>query len=73
MEPGDEITVGLVVQNRSIGHSLVPEQRDFYESWMEFQVKDGQGTELFHSGGLDGPPGERADLAPGLEHAPQDL
>jgi hypothetical protein len=24
-------------------------------------------------GGLDGPPGGRADLAPGLEHAPQDL
>ena len=50
---GDEITVELVIQNRGIGHSLVPEQRDFYESWVEFTAKDGKNNILFHSGGLD--------------------
>lgn len=52
--PGDEITVDLVIQNRGIGHSLVPEQRDFYESWVEFTASDAKGKVLFHSGSLDG-------------------
>jgi tetratricopeptide (TPR) repeat protein len=51
--PGDEITVDLVIQNRGIGHSLVPEQRDFYESWVEFTAKDGRGKLLLQSGALN--------------------
>lgn len=51
--PGDEVTVDLVVQNRGIGHTLVPEQRDFYESWVEFTARDESGTILFRSGALD--------------------
>jgi tetratricopeptide (TPR) repeat protein len=50
---GDEVTVELVIQNARIGHSLVPEQRDFYECWVAFEAIDGQGHELFQSGGLD--------------------
>ena len=52
VRPGDEVTVDLVVQNKGIGHSLVPEQRDFYESWVEFSAADQAGV-FFHSGGLD--------------------
>lgn len=52
LRAGDNITVDLVIQNKGIGHSLVPEQRDFYESWVEFSVSDQSGV-LFRSGGLD--------------------
>ena len=52
IRPGDELTIDLVVQNKGIGHSLVPEQRDFYESWVEFSAADQAGI-FFHSGGLD--------------------
>jgi tetratricopeptide (TPR) repeat protein len=51
--PGDEVTVDLVIQNTRIGHGLVPEQRDFYECWVEFVAKDQAGHVLFHSGELD--------------------
>lgn len=50
--PGDELTVSVVIQNKGIGHSLVPEQRDFYECWAEFEAKDAAGRTLMHSGGL---------------------
>lgn len=51
---GDLVTVDLVIQNTKIGHGLVPEQRDFYESWVEFTAKDQAGRVLFQSGTLDG-------------------
>lgn len=51
---GNTVTVSVVLQNSGIGHSLVPEQRDFYESWLEFEVKDASGNQLCHSGALDG-------------------
>jgi Flp pilus assembly protein TadD len=49
---GDDVTLSVVIQNKKIGHSLVPEQRDFYESWVEFQVTDAQGNSIAHSGFL---------------------
>ena len=49
---GETVTAEVVIQNRKIGHNLVPEQRDFYESWVEFTASDGQGHEFFHSGFL---------------------
>ncbi|HKD78055.1 MAG TPA: tetratricopeptide repeat protein [Candidatus Angelobacter sp.] len=52
VRPGDWITIDLVIQNRNIGHSLVPEQRDFYESWVEFKATNSN-TNLLHSGALD--------------------
>ncbi len=52
VEPGDALTVSVVIQNKGIGHSLVPEQRDFYEAWVEFEAKDASGRVLMHSGGL---------------------
>ncbi len=49
---GDVLTASVVIQNKGIAHSLVPEQRDFYESWVEFEAKDAKGRTLTHSGGL---------------------
>jgi tetratricopeptide (TPR) repeat protein len=49
---GETITAEIVIQNRKIGHNLVPEQRDFYESWVEFTAADSNGREFFHSGAL---------------------
>jgi hypothetical protein len=40
----------VVIQNKNIGHSLVPEVRDLYEAWTEFLVKDADGKEIYHSG-----------------------
>ena len=52
--PGDDLTVTVVIQNKGIAHNLVPEQRDFYESWVEFEAKDSSGRALAHSGALQG-------------------
>jgi len=49
---GDDLVVSVVIQNKGAGHSLVPEQRDFYESWVEFEAVDAHGQTLFHSGAL---------------------
>ncbi|MDP9267982.1 MAG: tetratricopeptide repeat protein [Acidobacteriota bacterium] len=59
---GDEVTLSLVIQNKKIGHAYVPEQRDFYESWVEFQVTDAAGRSVYSSGLLkpDGFLDERA-------------
>ncbi len=56
-EPGDDLTVSVVIQNKGIAHSLVPEQRDFYQCWVQFEAKDGTGRMLMDSGGV-GPGGE---------------
>jgi tetratricopeptide (TPR) repeat protein len=50
--PGDILTVSVVIQNKGIAHSFVPEQRDFYESWVEFEATDAAGRTLMHSGAL---------------------
>ncbi len=39
-----------MIQNKNIGHSLIPEVRDLYEAWVEFTVKDAAGKEIYHSG-----------------------
>jgi tetratricopeptide (TPR) repeat protein len=50
--PGDNLKVSVVLQNKGIAHSFVPEQRDFYESWVEFEAKDAAGHTLMHSGAV---------------------
>jgi Flp pilus assembly protein TadD len=52
MKPNDTIEAMVVVQNKNIGHSLIPEVRDLYEAWVEFEVKDSDGAEIYHSGFL---------------------
>ncbi len=50
LAPGEQLTLAMYIQNRGIGHSLVPEQRDFYESWVELKVTDADGKVVTHSG-----------------------
>jgi len=50
--PGDDLIVSVVIQNKGTGHNLIPEQRDFYESWVEFDARDAAGHPLLHSGAL---------------------
>ena len=50
--PSDLLETFVVVQNKNIGHSLIPEVRDLYEAWVEFTVKDANGKEIYHSGFL---------------------
>src|SRR5207249_3433293 len=50
--PGELLTADVVIQNKGIAHSYVPEQRDMYESWIDFTVKDNTGKTLFQSGFL---------------------
>jgi Flp pilus assembly protein TadD len=52
LQPNDLVEAYVVVQNKNIGHSLIPEVRDLYEAWMEMVVKDGAGNEIYHSGFL---------------------
>jgi tetratricopeptide (TPR) repeat protein len=62
LRAGEDIQVITVIQNRNIGHSLIPEVRDLYEAWVEFVVKDASGKEIYHSGFIkpDGSLDERA-------------
>lgn len=52
LKPGARLTVSVVIQNKGIAHSHVPEQRDMYESWVDFVVKDASGKKLAESGAL---------------------
>jgi tetratricopeptide (TPR) repeat protein len=62
LEPNNVIEAFVVIQNKNIGHSLIPEVRDLYEGWVEFEVKDSNGRKLYHSGFIkpDGMLDERA-------------
>jgi tetratricopeptide (TPR) repeat protein len=62
LEPNSLVEAYVVVQNKNIGHSLIPEVRDLYEAWMEFTVQDSSGKDIYHSGFLkpDGSLDERA-------------
>jgi tetratricopeptide (TPR) repeat protein len=50
---GDDLLVSVVIQNKGIAHNLIPEQRDFYECWVEFQAQDGAGHTIMDSGALE--------------------
>jgi tetratricopeptide (TPR) repeat protein len=52
LAPNDTVDAFVVIQNKNIGHSLIPEVRDLYEAWVEFTVKDANGKEIYHSGFL---------------------
>jgi tetratricopeptide (TPR) repeat protein len=52
LAPNDVVEALVVIQNKNIGHSLIPEVRDLYEAWVEFTVTDGSGKEIYHSGFL---------------------
>ncbi len=50
LAPGEVVQAYVVIQNKAIGHSLVPEVRDLYEAWVEFEVTDADGHVIYHSG-----------------------
>jgi len=52
LEPGEVVEAAVVIQNKNIGHSLIPEVRDLYEAWVEVTVKDSSGKDIYHSGFL---------------------
>ncbi len=52
LAPNDLVEAQVVIQNKNIGHSLIPEVRDLYEAWVEFTVTDKSGKEIYHSGFL---------------------
>jgi len=52
LKPDETVEASVVIQNKNIGHSLIPEVRDLYEAWVGFTVKDGAGTVLYQSGFL---------------------
>jgi tetratricopeptide (TPR) repeat protein len=49
---GDMLEAYVVVQNKAIGHSFIPEVRDLYESWVQFTVTGPDGTNIYESGFL---------------------
>jgi len=50
LAPGETLVADVVIQNKGIGHSFIPEQRDFYEAWVDFSVKDSADKTLAESG-----------------------
>jgi hypothetical protein len=47
---GRDVEAWVVIQNKNIGHSLVPEVRDLYEAWVQFTVTGANGDVLYSSG-----------------------
>jgi Flp pilus assembly protein TadD len=62
LSAGEVVQAMVVIQNKNIGHSLVPEVRDLYEAWVEFEAADADGKVIYHSGFIkpDGSLDERA-------------
>lgn len=52
LAPSETLVADVVIQNKGIAHSLIPEQRDFYEAWVDFAVKDASGKTISESGFL---------------------
>ncbi len=52
LKANDVVDAYVVVQNKNIGHSLIPEVRDLYEAWVQFTVKDASGAVIYDSGFL---------------------
>jgi len=52
LAPSDTLIATVVIQNKGIAHTLVPEQRDFYEAWVNFSAKDEAGKTIAESGFL---------------------
>lgn len=52
LKSNETVETYVVVQNKNIGHSLIPEVRDLYEAWARFTVTDANGTVLYESGFL---------------------
>jgi tetratricopeptide (TPR) repeat protein len=61
LNAGQRVTLSVVIQNKGEAHSHVPEQRDMYESWLAFTVKNADGKIIAQSGYIQ--PGGELDPA----------
>lgn len=52
LKPGETVQLMVVIQNKNIGHSLIPEVRDLYETRVQFQVRDAAGKSIYRSGDI---------------------
>jgi len=71
IDANDTLDVYVVIQNKNIGHSLVPEVRDLYQAWVEFLVKDANGKDIYHSGFIN-PDGNLDERAHSFTNRPVD-
>jgi tetratricopeptide (TPR) repeat protein len=72
LRPNQMVDAYVIVQNKNIGHSLVPEVRDLYEAWLQFTVKDASGAKIYDSGYLK-PDGMLDERAHSFTNRPVDL
>jgi tetratricopeptide (TPR) repeat protein len=72
LKPNEMVDAYVIVQNKNIGHSLVPEVRDLYEAWLQFTVKDASGAKIYDSGYLK-PDGMLDERAHSFTNRPVDL
>ena len=72
LKAGETVEAYVVIQNKNIGHSLVPEVRDLYEAWTQFTVKDASGAVVYDSGFLK-PNGMLDERAHSFTNRPVDL
>jgi tetratricopeptide (TPR) repeat protein len=72
LQPNETVDAYVVVQNKNIGHSLIPEVRDLYEAWVQFTVKDASGVMIYESGYLK-PDGALDEGAHSFTNRPVDL
>jgi hypothetical protein len=49
---GQTVEAWVVIQNKNIGHSLIPEVRDLYQAWVQFTARDASGNTIYSSGFL---------------------
>ena len=72
LQPGENVEAAVVIQNKAIGHSLIPEVRDLYEAWVKFNVTDASGAMIYQSGYLK-PDGMLDSGAHSFTNRPVDL
>jgi tetratricopeptide (TPR) repeat protein len=72
IKPNETLEAYVVIQNKNIGHSLIPEVRDLYEAWVQFTVKGGTGAEIYKSGYLN-PDGSLDRRAHSFTNRPVDV
>lgn len=53
LDPGETVSVDVVVRNRGVGHTFPGGTNDSNEGWLQFEVADEEGRVLALSGGLD--------------------
>jgi Flp pilus assembly protein TadD len=72
LRPGEVVQAYVVIQNKGIGHSFIPELRDLFEAWVRLTVKDVSGKIIYESGFLK-PDGTLDPYAHAFMNLPMDV